>query len=140
MVAWYTMLRNHPDRQLVQFTLLGIQEGFRIGFRKQPSSLNSARRNLKGARDHPNVVSDYLSTELSLGQISSPYPPAAVPQVHFGVIPKGNTGKWRLIVDLSHPKDHSVNDGIPKQLCSLKYVTIDEVIKGIIQRHFAGQD
>ena len=123
--------------QLVHFTLLGIQEGFRIGFRKQPSSLNSARRNLKGALDHPIVVSDYLSTEISLGRILGPYLPAAVPQVHisrFGVIPKSNTGKWRLIVDLSHPKDHSINDGIPKQLCSLKYVTIDEAIKGIIQR------
>jgi len=27
----------------------------------------------------------------------------------------------------------SVNDGLPKHLCSLKYVTIDEAIKGIIQ-------
>ena len=31
------------------------------------------------------------------------------------------------------PGGYSVNDGIPKSLCSLKYVTIDEVIKGIIQ-------
>jgi len=31
------------------------------------------------------------------------------------------------------PKDHSVNDGIPKYLCSLKYITIDEAIKGLGQ-------
>ena len=37
------------------------------------------------------------------------------------------------LVDLSHPKDHSVNDGISKPLCSLKYVTIDDAIKEIIQ-------
>ena len=49
------------------------------------------------------------------------------------MIPKGHTGKWRLIVDLSHPRGHSVNDGIPKSLCSLKYVTIDEAIQGILQ-------
>ena len=133
--AWYSMLINHPHRQLVQFTLCGIQEGFRIGFTK-PTSLKSAKRNLKGAREHPDVVSDYLETELSLGRIAGPFPPAAVPQVHlnrFGVIPKGQTGRWRLIVDLSHPKGQSVNDGIPKHLCSLKYVTIDEAIKGIVQ-------
>ena len=34
---------------------------------------------------------------------------------------------------MSHPIDHSVNDGIPEHLCSLKYATIDEAIKGIIQ-------
>ena len=49
------------------------------------------------------------------------------------MIPKGHMGKWRLIVDLSHPKDYSVNDGISKPLCLLKYVTIDDAIKEIIR-------
>ena len=121
--AWISMLISHSNRQLVQFMLWGIQEGFHIGFSEQPSSLKSARRNLKGAGDHPDVVSDYLSTGLSLGRIAGPFSPAAVPQVHiscFGVIPKSHSGRWRLIVDLSHPLSHSVNDGIPKHLCSLK--------------------
>jgi len=63
------------------------------------------------------------------------FPPHAVPQLHisrFGAIPKGQTDKWRFIVDLSHPKGHSVNNGKSKPLCSLKYITIDEAIKGII--------
>ena len=35
----------------------------------------------------------------------------------FGVIPKPNRpGEWRLIVDLSHPDDASVNDGISSQV------------------------
>ena len=39
----------------------------------------------------------------------------------FGVIPKNHQpDKWRLIIDLSHPKNYSVNDGIPKDLCSNK--------------------
>ena len=130
------MLGNHPDKHLVQFMLNGIGSGFRIGFTKPLSSLKAATRNLEGAREHPDVVTDYLSTEVSLGRVAGPFPPQAVPQVHisrFGVIPKGHTGKWRLIVDLSHPRGHSVNDGIPKSLCSLKYVTIDEAIQGILQ-------
>ena len=71
-----------------------------------------------------------------MGRVVGPFSPRAIPHVHisrFGVIPKGHTGKWRLIVDLSHPKDHSVNDGISKPLCSLKYVTIDDAIKEIIR-------
>ena len=91
---------------------------------------------MEGGREHPGTVNDYLSTEISLGRVAAPFPPRAVPQVHisrFGVITKGQTGKWRLIVDLSHPKGQSVNDGITKALCSLKYVTIDEAIKEIVK-------
>ena len=36
-------------------------------------------------------------------------------------------------MDLSHPKGHSVNDGIPKRLCSLSYITVDDAIDHIIQ-------
>ena len=51
----------------------------------------------------------------------------------FGVIPKCHTPKkWRLIIDLSHPAGHSVNDGIPKSLCSLSYVTVDTAIRHIL--------
>ena len=45
----------------------------------------------------------------------------------FGVIPKGNTGKWRLITDLSFPHGNSVNDGIDPEFCSLHYTTVDEI-------------
>ena len=130
------MLVDHPNRSLVQFVLQGLCQGFRIGFTKLPESLKSARRNLEGAQQRPQVVNEYLSVELATGRVAGPFPPRAVPQVHisrFGVIPKGQTGKWRLIVDLSHPRGHSINDGISKPLCSLKYVTIDDAIKGITQ-------
>jgi len=107
-----------------------------MGFTKLPQSLQSARKNLDGAQQLPAVVGDYLSAELALSRMVGPFPPRAVPYVYisrFGVIPKGQTGKWRLIFDLSYPKGHSVNDGIPKALCSLKYITINEAIKSIIQ-------
>jgi len=52
----------------------------------------------------------------------------------FGVIPKNHQpDKWHLITDLSHPPGGSVNDGIPSDLCSLFYVTIDHAILSIIQ-------
>ena len=41
-----------------------------------------------------------------MGRVVGPFSPRAIPHVHisrFSVIPKGHTGKWRLIVDLSHP-------------------------------------
>jgi hypothetical protein len=49
------------------------------------------------------------------------------------VIPKSHQpDKWRLIVDLSHPKGKSVNDGIPKHLCSMSYITTDNAISRIL--------
>ena len=44
------------------------------------------------------------------------------------------TDKWRLIVDLSHPKEGSVNDEIPKQLCSMKYISMDDTINKVLQQ------
>ena len=35
-------------------------------------------------------------------------------------------GKWRLILDLSFPLGRSVNDGIPPDLCSLQFTTVDK--------------
>ena len=104
-----------------------------FGFTRPQSSLKSARNNLEGAQQHPDVVSDYLHSEVLMGRMVGLFSPRAIPHVHtsrFGVIQKGHTGKWRLIVDLSHPKDYSVNDRISKPLC---YVTIDDAIKEIMR-------
>ena len=52
----------------------------------------------------------------------------------FGVIPKNHQqDKWCLITDLSHPTGSSVNDGIPSQLCTLTYVTIDDTVLSILK-------
>ncbi len=61
-----------------------------------------------------------------------PFPSTAdLPPVYinrFGVIPKGhNTGKWRLITDLSFPRGRSVNDGIDGALSSLSYISVDDI-------------
>ena len=90
------------------------------------------------ALEHPDVVSDYLKQELLLNRMVV-VPESQVPfiQCHispFGVIPKrSKPGKWRLIVDLSSPANASVNDGINRDMCSISYVTIDEIVDRIIQ-------
>ena len=75
----------------------------------------------RSAYEHPQPVADYLAIELAAGHITGPFDPHELGEVtisRFGVITKANTGKWRLILDLSSPKDASVNDGIPSELCS----------------------
>ena len=52
----------------------------------------------------------------------------------FGVIPKkGKAGRWRLIVDLSSPAGGSVNDGISPELSSLSYISVDEVMRRVLE-------
>ena len=62
------------------------------------------------------------------------YRPAGLYVNRFGVIPKGhNTGKWRLITDLSYPPGQSINDGIDPALCSLSYASVDQVAKVVVE-------
>ena len=133
---WQLYLSDYPDAALTKFFIMGITQGFRLGFNSPLSSLKSARKNLGGALQHPSVVDEYITEEILQHRVIGPLPKTSVPMAHiscFGVIPKRNTSnKWRLIVDLSHPAGHSVNDGIPKSLCSLSYVTVDTAINHIL--------
>ena len=129
--AWELALAPHPDRAFARYLLRGINEGFRIGF-DRACPLQSTHCNMLSARQYPDVVQAYLDKERSAGRMLGPFTPddlRNLPRLQvnrFGVIPKGhNTGKWRLITDLSHPPGQSVNDGIDTELCSLSYISVD---------------
>ena len=65
-----------------------------------------------------------------------PLGPELAAKVHislFEVIPKGHSGKWCLIVDLSSPAGSSDNDGIDPSLCSLTYIKVDMVAEKVAQ-------
>ena len=71
------------------------------------------------------MVRDYLRCERDAGRVLGPITGVVKAGVHvnrFEVIPKPyQPGKWRLIVDLSHPKGASINDGVDPNLCSVSY-------------------
>ena len=124
---WQASLRNHPDEFFANFVATGIKEGFRIGYDYSLQRPRSSRRNMTSATEGSPVVSAYLAKECAEGRVLGPYEPQLLPQLHIsrlGVVPKHTPGQWRLIVDLSSPESHSVNDGISKSLCSLSYVSV----------------
>ena len=128
---WVRLLSHHPDKAFARYICKGLHEGFRIGFQRG-SVLQSARANMRSAQEHPGVIERYLHEELSRNRLLGPFLPSdGLPPLHinrFGVIPKGHiTGKWRLITDLSFPPRASVNEGIDPELCSLSYVSVDEI-------------
>ena len=134
--AWRHLLIAHHNRALIHFFLQGITRGFRIGYCYPYSTLKSSRKKTKSALQHAEVIDDYLAKEAQERRVAGPFTRSVVPNAHvsrFGVIPKAHQpNKWRLIVDLSHPKGASVNDGIPKHLCSMSYITVDDAISRII--------
>ena len=133
---WAELLCKHPDQSFVDYILQGLQQGFHIGY-KRGGRLLAASKNMLSALDHPEVVQKYLQDERQKGRVLGPFDLGELPGLHvskFGVIPKSNQpGKWRLILDLSSPNGCSVNDGIEKEVCSLQYVKIDEVVEAILE-------
>ncbi len=133
--VWAERLQGHPDRAFSAYIVAGLTKGFRIGFDYNQARLSPPRGNMRSAIDNPQVVEEYLSLERAASRVA-PLPQPSTRQPHvsaFGVIPKkSKPGKWRLIVDLSAPEGHSVNDGIAKEWCSLSYVSIDKVIAALI--------
>ena len=126
--VWERILRSHPDEQFAEYVVSGLRDGFWISF-SYPRPCRSSIDNMHSAREHAQVVRDYLSNECAEGRIVGPLPLPGSKEIHvsrFGVTPKGSSGKWRLIFDLSSPEGASVNDGIDSNLCSLKYATIDQ--------------
>ena len=134
---WEKELEDHPDQVFASYVVKGIKQGFRVGY-DHSKPLVSCSNNLVSALQHPDVVSNYLEQELLLDRMVVVHP-EEVPYIHchispFGVIPKkAKPGQWRLIVDLSSPSNTSVNDGIDRDMCSVAYVTVDQVIDELLR-------
>ena len=109
--AWQDALSDYPDKTFAAYILRGIERGFKIGFDTELVKLRLVERYLHEELQANRVVKIHPSDDMKgLGIQCNP----------FGVIPKKNKHNiWRLIVDLSAPQGHSVNDGITKELASL---------------------
>ena len=130
-------LATHSNQEFMQFFLKGLVQGFRIGFNNFINSLCSARKTLHGSTLHPEVANKYLKEGLALNRVYGPSKKSVCSTVQitrFSVIPKSHQhNKWCLIIDLSHAQGDSVNDNIPKTLCSSSYITVDDAIGKIVE-------
>ena len=134
--VWQHYLSSHPDRALAKYVTQGIRDGFWVGFDYLHHHTRRAKDNMRSALIHPTVVREYLTKECAEGRVLGPFNVDQFPQAQisrFGVIPKGSTGKWRLILDLSSPEGFSVNDGINPDWCSMSYVTVEQASKIVTQ-------
>ena len=138
--VWQSELSGLADDWFAHYVCSGIEHGFRIGFHGMQAGLRSCDRNMVSTREHPEVVESYLTEERQQGRLVSVSSRREADKLGmhcspFGVIPKkGRQNKWRLIIDLSTPEGHSVNDGISKELSSLSYLSVDKVMLEVLAR------
>ena len=134
--TWVAHLASHPDRAPVNYIIDGISNGFRIGF-SHPRQYTLCSSNHPSANEHPLVISIALQNEVTKGRLKGPFNPREYLYIQvssLSAVPKKqSTDKWRLILDLSHPKGSSVNDGIDHNFCSLSYIKVEDVVRQIIQ-------
>ena len=134
-LAWKLALKAHPDNNFSTYIVEGIREGLhiRIDLEVTPTQ----QRNTSSAYNHPEVVTSYLAEVWRQNRILGPFPHPPVPAPHtscFGVTLKHHQlNKWHMIVDLSSLEGHSINDGIDSSMCSLSYVSVNDIAASIVQ-------
>ena len=137
------LLREHPDRQMVQYVVQGFRTGFDLGLTRQPPSCSPCK-NLREARRKPHIAQAMIDEEVRKGHMAGPFKKPPFPDMVFSpvnLVPKAGAHpdapeikKYRLIHDLSHPyNDNSVNACIPKEASSVHYTRIDDVIHKALQ-------
>ena len=130
-------LTCHPDQTFASYILSGLANGFRVGFSRDRAHLKSRGKNHPSSLAHSAVVDARIASELAAGRLLGPVTPQLAPEIHtspLGLVPKSHQpNQWRLICDLSSPTGSSVNDGIQRDICSLRYATVDDAVQ-VIQR------
>lgn len=100
----------------------GLCEGFRLGF-NYSTSLKSAVGNMASGVLNLQVIDNYLQSDVQMGRVVGPFSQPPLPDLHvsrFGIIHKHH--QPGLILDLSSPSGHSVNDGTASEDYSLQYM------------------
>ena len=112
-----------------RFLILGLKHGFLLHCAPFKTSLNA--KNHQSALRNESIVDSKIAKELELNRIAGPFKDPPFNQFHvspIGLVPKKEHNKYRLIHDLSFPKDGvSVNSSIPRHFTVVSYESLDNV-------------
>ena len=120
-------LLHYPNTVDGNILLEGFSNGFKLGY--SGSRLPKRADNLRSAKELSSELMAKINKEVQLGRMIGPFPVSPFSNLvisPLGLVPKSEGG-WRLIMHLSFPEGSSVNDGIDKDLCSVKYTSFDKV-------------
>ena len=129
------MLSDYRDFQVCDL----LEFGFPLGCSEDIRNLKSNTRikKHKGAREFPSEIKSYLESELCKGTVLGPFKEnpfqTQLLLSPLNTVPKHDTNERRIILDLSFPKGHAVNDFIPKdeylqEKIDLFYPKVDDLV------------
>ena len=128
---WRSYLTQYWDQQLPDL----IQYGFPLDFNRN-CNLVSTYVNHTSAIEHEQHIDQYIAEELKYGTLYGPFDDTPIP-VHISPLmtrAKQNSDKRRTIVDLSWPKNASVNAAVQKNVYLgshfiVKYQSLDDITR-----------
>ena len=125
------------DKEKSEYLVKGFKEGFDLNYQGPLANCRREAPNLKLRIGSKTELWNKVMNEVELGRYAGPFenPPFDhYVQSPIGLVPKDKSKKTRLIFHLSYPRDgDSVNSGIPKDSCSVKYPDFDEAVKLCLQ-------
>ncbi len=84
------------------------------------------------------TVHTYIAKEVEGYKLMAAPPQSGIHTSSIVIIPKPyKPGNFRLIVDLSALSGYSVNDGIPPDLCSIQYASVEDAAN-LVRRYGRG--
>lgn len=133
--AFERLLKHYPLRDLVEYILKGLREGFDTGTAVKEERVDSP--NLRSATLHPEAISEWLEQEVERGhmEVFDELPHEFYRTCGVGVVPKPAAAdgkpKWRLISDFSRPGSEGqqpINEGIDVEQYRLRMLSIWDVV------------
>ena len=120
-------LKDYPV-QTPQDIIIGFKEGFRIPSDLTVDPQKHQYTNHRSAVENKQLTQKKLNKELELQRIMGPFKrPPFEPFIvsPLGLVPKKAQGQYRLIHDLSFPKEDSVNSHIDPLYTAVSYEDLD---------------
>jgi len=122
--------------------ITGLREGFDVGIRQTPNH-TIIFDNHYSSQLNPEFISSYVASEHAVGRYSEPFQPSDLENIigpfrtsPIGLVPKPNSSKFRMIQDLSYPRNNpsidSINTGINSDEFSTGWGTFDTTSKLIL--------
>ena len=121
-------LEGYPDPEIAAYLVAAITSGFSLGY--TGSRFVLAPKKWKFALDNETHVTAAIIKELDRKHTDGPFLSPLIELLHcspLGAVPKKD-GSWRLILDLSSPRDYSVNKYISKEEFSVILSKFDDAL------------
>ena len=125
------------DQKKTQYLVNGFREGFSLKYQGPLEKVTKESANLKLRVESHLELWNKVMKEVQLGRYAGPHeslPFNYYVQSPIGLVPEDKGLKTRLIFHLSYPRGgDSVNSGIPKEECSVRYPDFEDAIKLCVQ-------